>query len=99
MRQGLSPWLGIAIRRRREARGLSQEKLAPRADLHRTYISMVERATRNISVDALGTIAEGLGLRASQTVREAERLRENDRPSRTPTRFGGSHHARNPNLR
>jgi transcriptional regulator with XRE-family HTH domain len=75
VRRGLSPWLGMAIRERREARGLSQEGLAEKANLHRTYVSMVERATRNISVDALNGIADALGLRPSQLMRRAERLR------------------------
>ena len=76
MRRTLSPWLGVAIRARREASGLSQEELAERADLHRTYISMVERATRNISVDAMSDIAAALSLRPSQLLQQAERLRE-----------------------
>lgn len=76
MRRSLSPWLGVAIRRRRERQGLSQEQLAERADLHRTYVSMVERAVRNISVDALCGIADALDLPASQLVAQAERLRD-----------------------
>lgn len=71
----LSPWVGIAIRRRREARGLSQEELAEAADLHRTYISMVERAVRNITVDSLSGIADALATRPSQLIQHAERLR------------------------
>jgi transcriptional regulator with XRE-family HTH domain len=68
--------LGAAIRQRREAHGLSQEALAEKAHLHRTYISMVERAKRNISVAALDAIAEALALRPSQLLQQAERLRE-----------------------
>lgn len=75
MVRSLSPWLGVAIRQRREARGLSQEALAEQANLHRTYISLVERAARNISVDALSGIADALELRPSQLLRQAERLR------------------------
>lgn len=71
----MSPWLGVAIRRLRETRGLSQEELAERAHLHRTYISMVERARRNISVDALSGVADALEVSPSQLVRQAERLR------------------------
>jgi transcriptional regulator with XRE-family HTH domain len=72
----LTPWLGSAIRERRQARGLSQEALAEKAKLHRTYIGMVERAERNISVDALDGIAAALAVRASQLLQQAERLRE-----------------------
>lgn len=76
MPRSLSYSLGLAIRQRRQGQQLSQEELAARAELHRTYISMVERATRNISVDALDGIARALGLRASQLLQHAERLRE-----------------------
>jgi transcriptional regulator with XRE-family HTH domain len=79
VRRSLSPWVGAAIRERREASGLSQEELADRAGLHRTYISLVERAQRNISVDALGEIADALELRPSQLIQRAERLRQADR--------------------
>lgn len=75
MRRSLSPWLARSIRERREARGLSQQDLARGTNLHRTYISLVERAVRNISVDALSVIADGLDLRPSQLLHYAERLR------------------------
>jgi transcriptional regulator with XRE-family HTH domain len=76
VRRSLSPWLGVAIRKRREAKGLSQEELAERADLHRTYVSMVERSIRNISVDALSGIADALELPTSQLIQQAERMRD-----------------------
>lgn len=79
MRRSFSRYLGLAIRERREAQGLSQEALAERAKLHRTYISMIERATRNISVDKLSGIAEALGLRPSQLLQRAESLRDRGR--------------------
>jgi transcriptional regulator with XRE-family HTH domain len=79
VRRSFSRYLGVAIRERREAQGLSQEALAERAKLHRTYISMVERATRNISVDKLSGIAEALGLRPSQLLQRAESLRDRGR--------------------
>ena len=75
MPRTLSPWVGLAIRQRRTASGLTQEQLAEKAELHRTYISMVERGKRNISVDALTGVAEALKTSASQLVRTAERLR------------------------
>ncbi len=71
----LSPWLAGVIRRRREAAGISQEELADRAELHRTYISLVERSRRNLTVDALDRIALGLGITASRLLAEAESAR------------------------
>ena len=55
--------LGEAIRTHRRGVGLSQEKLAERADLHPVYISAVERGVKTISVDALLRIAKALGIR------------------------------------
>lgn len=49
------------IRRIRSEIGVSQEELAARAGLHRTYISSVERAQRNISLENIFTIAQALG--------------------------------------
>jgi len=55
---------------------MSQEALAEKARLHRTYIGMVERAERNVSVDKLDQIATALAVRASVLLQHAERLRE-----------------------
>ena len=49
------------VRRLRTAAGLSQEELAARSGLHRTYISSVERAQRNVSLESIFTIATALG--------------------------------------
>ena len=50
------------IRRIRTEKGLSQEALAGIAGLHRTYISSVERAEKNFTVDILERIAEALSV-------------------------------------
>lgn len=52
--------LGARVQRLRQAQGLSQEELADRADLHRTYISGVERGVRNPTVTVLEKLALGL---------------------------------------
>lgn len=63
--------LGQVIRNRRTEAGLSQEQLAERSGLHWTYVSQVERGRRNISVDALVRIGEGLGVPGWELLREA----------------------------
>ncbi len=50
----------------REAQGISQEKLAERAELHRTYIGMVERLERNPSLVCIHKIANGLGVHITE---------------------------------
>lgn len=52
--------LGQNVRRLRIERGLSQEELAFRAGMKRSYLSDMERGTRNPTVRALGRIAEAL---------------------------------------
>lgn len=69
----LAPRVGRVIRKYRESAGLSQEALAEGSGLHRTYISLVERGHRNISVDALSQIAEALGVYPSRLMSEAEK--------------------------
>lgn len=54
------------VRTLREAQGLSQEKLAERAGLHRTYIGMVERLERNPSLVCIYKIAYGLGVHITE---------------------------------
>ena len=48
-------------RRLRAAAGLSQEELAARAGLHRTYISSIERGKRNVSLENIFALASALG--------------------------------------
>lgn len=52
--------LGNAIRKRRVDLDLTQEELAEKAGLHWTYISGIERGTRNVSVVKLYQIARAL---------------------------------------
>lgn len=49
------------LRRLRTSTGLSQEELAARAELHRTYVSSVERGQRNVSLENIFALARALG--------------------------------------
>lgn len=48
------------VRKFRQADGLSQEELAEKCGMHRTYISAVERCKRSISLDNIQRIADAL---------------------------------------
>lgn len=53
---------GDKIRDLRKQKGLSQEELAFKAGLHRTYISDIERGSRNVSLKNIEKIAKALGV-------------------------------------
>lgn len=57
---------GKAIRRRRRELDLSQEELAERAELHRTYVSDIERGDRNPSLENVEKLAKALNLKVSE---------------------------------
>ena len=52
--------VGFNIRKIREDKDLSQEKLAALADLHRAYIGQIERGEKNIGIKNLEKIAKAL---------------------------------------
>lgn len=57
--------VGANLRKAREAQGVSQEDLADKAGLHRTYLSGVERGVRNPTVTVLEKIAKALKVKTS----------------------------------
>jgi transcriptional regulator with XRE-family HTH domain len=61
---------GEKVRKERHEQGLSQEELASRAGVHRTYIGMIERAEKNITLENIEKVAKALGLKLSEFFKE-----------------------------
>jgi hypothetical protein len=68
------PSFGRAVRQLRHQRQLSQERLSLRSQLHRNYISGIERGDISPSLRAIKHLADGLEIRPSQLLAAAERL-------------------------
>ncbi len=60
------------IRARRRILEISQEELADRCGLHRTYVGAVERAERNVSIDNIARISAALDATASEMLNQSE---------------------------
>jgi transcriptional regulator with XRE-family HTH domain len=65
---------GFAVKARREGLGLTQEEFADRAGIHRTYLSDIERGTRNVSLINIERLAAALALKLSELFRVVEDL-------------------------
>ena len=63
---------GFAVKGRREELGLTQEDLAEKAGIHRTYLSDVERGSRNLSLVNIERLAAALSLRMSELFQRVE---------------------------
>ncbi len=64
---------GKAIRTLRDERGLTQEALSDLSGLATNYIGDTERGERNIGIRSVWQLADGLGIPASELLREAEK--------------------------
>ena len=62
--------VGLNLKKFRKELGLSQEEFAFKAELHRTYISGIERGVRNPTVLVLEGIAQALGVPTSRLLEE-----------------------------
>lgn len=60
----------VNMKNARIKKGISQEELAFSSGLHRTYISDVERATRNVSIDNIEKIALALNITPSELLKK-----------------------------
>jgi transcriptional regulator with XRE-family HTH domain len=58
------------VRRLRAELGLSQESLADRAGLHRTYVGSIERCERNVSIDNIAKLAAALKVSPSELLKD-----------------------------
>ena len=59
---------GTRLRELREERGLSQEKLAEMADLHRNYVGQLERGRSNVSLLTIVRLARSLNVKPVKLV-------------------------------
>jgi ribosome-binding protein aMBF1 (putative translation factor) len=59
---------GQSVRKHRDSKGLSQEVLAEKAELDRTYISDIERGTRNPGIKNVVRLARALGIKTAKLV-------------------------------
>jgi transcriptional regulator with XRE-family HTH domain len=59
-------WLGQRVRALRTAQGMSQEEFAQRVGIDRSYMGVIERGGRNLSLEKVVAIAHALGLTPSE---------------------------------
>ena len=52
----------LKVKQIRKEQGISQEKLAEKSRLHRTYIWMIERGERNVTIENIEKVAKALGV-------------------------------------
>ena len=66
MAKSINVQFGKKVREERKKLGLSQEALAEKVGVHRTYIGMIERAEKNITLENIEKIATALNMKISQ---------------------------------
>lgn len=68
----LSELFGQAIRKLRKNTGITQEVLAQKAHIDRTYMSSIERGKKNPTIKVIYKISQGLGISVSDIINEFE---------------------------
>lgn len=68
--------IGRILRRLRESKGWTQEELADRCSIHRTYVSQLERGLKSPTVRLLWTLSDCLSIKPHEYLREAEEALE-----------------------
>jgi transcriptional regulator with XRE-family HTH domain len=69
MKEDLLIRFGNKIRQERLKQNLSQEAFADKIGIHRTYIGMIERAEKNITLLNIKKLADGLGISISELMK------------------------------
>lgn len=73
MTEDIKTFFGNRVRDERQRKGLSQEELAVRAGVHRTYIGMIERAEKNITIVNIERIAIALEMEICELFKQREK--------------------------
>lgn len=79
---------GICLRELRMRQGYSQEELAMKCDLDRTFISLLERGRRQPSLSTLLNLASALGTEPEELIRDVRELMDETDPAKDPN-LGG----------
>lgn len=78
----MSDAFALVLRRHRERKALSQEKLAEKSDLHPTYVGMLERRLRNPTLNVTKKLAKALGMPLARLIAEAEAIHRKAQPKK-----------------
>jgi transcriptional regulator with XRE-family HTH domain len=82
--------LALNLKTLRQAKAMSQEELAHRAKIDRTYISALERRVYAASIDVVDRLAQVLGVEAADLLAKPARSNRKDLPAKpVPDRDGG----------
>jgi transcriptional regulator with XRE-family HTH domain len=69
-KQGVDGAFGLVVQQHRTTLGFSQEELAERSGLHRTYISQIERGLKSPSLRTIASLAKALGVPLTVLIEE-----------------------------
>ena len=72
MKVDIDKFFASVLKRKREALGITQDTLATRSELDRTYISMLERGLRKPSLQTVFSLAKSLEIEVTELIREVE---------------------------
>jgi transcriptional regulator with XRE-family HTH domain len=74
MSKSISEVFGLVVRKRREQLGISQEELAARSGIHRTYVSSIELGKVRLGLEIAKNVSSGLGMQLSGLIAEVEKM-------------------------